>query len=122
MLEKIVMALEEHANQRSTWGRAVLTYSIELIENFSPAEITKLIFLAKERDWDAFEKMLLNGAYDWQQYSYGGCSLIYNKDVDIRLNPPSQRGRCSGEKLLSYQARALKQAYFLLRKAIYNMK
>ena len=61
---------------------------------------------------------LLNGAADWSQYSWGGCSLIYNSDIAERLCNPSElkktrngeRRPNSREEWLDVQARALFQA------------
>lgn len=68
---------------------------------------------AKEcREW------MLNGAQDWEQYSWGGSSLIYNGDIAERLCCPSElkktrngeRRPNSREEWLDTQARALHQA------------
>ena len=66
---------------------------------------------------------MLNGAEDWTQYCYGGCSLIYDKDIAERLATPSEiKNRISKrdgllssmansrELWLDVQARALYQA------------
>ena len=61
---------------------------------------------------------LLNGAADWSQYSWGGCSLIYDGDIAERLCCPSElkktrngeRRPNSREEWLDVQARALFQA------------
>ena len=61
---------------------------------------------------------LLNGASDWSQYSWGGCSLIYDGDIAERLCTPSElkktrngeRRPNSREDWLDVQARALYQA------------
>ena len=61
---------------------------------------------------------LLNGAADWSQYSWGGCSLIYDSDIAERLCSPSElkktrngeRRPNSREEWLDTQARALFQA------------
>ena len=39
------------------------------------------------------KKDLLNGASDWNQYSWGGCSLIYNSDIAERVCSPSKLKR-----------------------------
>ena len=61
---------------------------------------------------------LLNGAADWSQYSWGGCSLIYDSDIAERLCSPSElkktrngeRRPNSREEWLDTQTRALFQA------------
>lgn len=61
---------------------------------------------------------MLNGARDWSEYSYGGCSLIYDGDIAERLCTPGELKRTrhgerrpnSREGWLDVQARALSQA------------
>ena len=62
--------------------------------------------------------VLLNGARDWREYSYGGCALIYDGDIAARVCTPSELRRTHGgqrdpnprETWLDVQARALCQA------------
>ena len=64
----------EKSKARSAWRRGVCDYAIDFIDNLSwenPKEITR--------------DVLLNGAENWGQYSWGGCSLIYNEDICERL-------------------------------------
>ena len=95
---------------RSAWDRAINAYALELLEEY-------------ENNYGAnacapCEKDLLNGANDWSQYSWGGCSLIYNGDIAERTCSPSElKKTCYGEKRpnsreawLDVQARALWQA------------
>ena len=105
---------------RSAWDRGVKAYAEELIK-----------WLRDRITWDRGEgepstlenretvrAALLNGAEDWKQYSWGGCSLIYNGDIAERLCTPSElRRKRSGElppnaaeDWLDVQARALYQA------------
>lgn len=61
---------------------------------------------------------MLNGAQDWDNYSYSGSALIYNKDIANRLCTMSELKRTrngefkpnSRETWLDVQARALYQA------------
>ena len=61
---------------------------------------------------------MLNGAQDWEQYSWGGSALIYDGDIAERLCCPSElkktrngeRRPNSREEWLDVQARALYQA------------
>jgi hypothetical protein len=65
----------------------------------------------------------LNGAKDWSQYSWGGCSLIYDAAIARRLCTPSElkktrngeRRPNSNEEWLDTQARALNQAFRNIR-------
>lgn len=102
---------------RSAWSRAVRTYAAELVESLdSDADLSNEALL---------RKALLNGASDWQQYSEGGCALIYDADIAERLCSPSGLKRCKGgerrpnsrETWLDCQARALGQAAALVRRA-----
>ena len=102
---------------RSAWSRAVHTYASELVEGLSSSDD-----LSNER---LLSKALLAGASDWQQYSEGGCALIYDADIAERLCSASELKRCKGgerqpnarETWLECQARALGQAASLVRRA-----
>lgn len=100
----------ESANARSAWTRGVKAYALDLIAEL-PANV----------DYGSPESLqadMLNGARDWKQYSWGGCSLIYNADIAARLCTPSElkktrngeRRPNSREEWLDTQARALYQA------------
>ena len=64
------------------------------------------------------ERELLNGAQDWHQYSWGGSSLIYDRNIAARLctltelkkTHNGERQPNSREEWLDVQARALFQA------------
>ena len=103
---------------RSAWSRAVHAYAVELVESLDGSED-----LSNE---NLLNKALLNGADDWQQYSEGGCALIYDADIAERLCSPSELKRCKGgerqpnarENWIDCQARALGQAAALVRRAL----
>ena len=65
---------------------------------------------------------LLNGADNWAQYSWGGCSFIYDGYIADRLCTPSEWKKTNGglrrpnknELWLDVQARALRQAAWML--------
>ena len=108
LIQNIRKALEERTD-RSAWDKAVTIYALELMEEFSEnytddEEITK--------------EKLLNGASDWNQYSWGGSSLIYNCDIAEGVCTPSELRKRNGgewkpnrnEEWLDVQARALFQA------------
>mgnify|MGYP003155340187 FL=1 len=67
----------------------------------------------------------MNGASDWEAYSYGGCSSIYNEDIAERLCTPSElrktrngdRNPNVNEDWMQCQARALGQASRLVLRA-----
>jgi hypothetical protein len=66
---------------------------------------------------------MLNGATSWREYSYGACSLIYDRDIAERLCTPSnlrkthhgERQPNSRESWLDWQAHALYQAAWKIR-------
>lgn len=110
---------------RSAWSKGVNAYALELLESleeaadggyFDPEDLNAPKILAKA---------LLNGANDWSQYSWGGCSLIYNEDIAERLCTPSElkktrngeRRPNAREEWLDTQARALYQAASLIKRA-----
>ena len=99
---------------RSAWDKGVKLYAAELIEEM-PADQE---FYGSPAD----KKELLNGADDWQQYSEGGCALIYDGDIAERLCDPTEYKRTregerqpnARETWLDVQARALYQAAALI--------
>lgn len=102
--QEIIKKLESE-NVRSAWQKGVNQYAIELLENLENEEIT--------------ENNMLNGASNWNEYSWGGYSLIYDKDICERLanntekkiTKNGQRKPNKNEEWLDVQARALYQAY-----------
>lgn len=102
---------------RSAWQRGVKDYALDLID-----EIEYYEDYSNERgDYKPDAKLhsiLLNGAADWHEYSWGGCSKIYNSDIAYRLCTESElkitdNGRKppnKSEQWLDTQARALFQA------------
>ena len=105
--------------RESAWAKGVKLYAEELQE-----------FLQDE-NLEATKENLLNGASNWTEYSYGGCSLIYDTDIAERLCTPSELKRKRGGELppntsenwLDVQTRALAQACnMVLRKAKRCMK
>lgn len=68
---------------RSAWDKGVKVYAIELLEELENIENTDNIT----------EKILLNGATNWSEYSWSGCSLIYNDDICERLCTESEKKR-----------------------------
>lgn len=92
--------------RKSAWTKGVELYAQEMREFIEEQRIP----LTKEA--------LLNGARDWREFSYGGCSLIYDYEIAERLCSPSELKRKDGGRLqpnssetwLDVQARALYQA------------
>lgn len=105
---EIINAIKE-VKTRSAWDRAVNAYAVDLLD-----DLANEIPITKET--------LLNGADNWREYSWGGCSLIYNADIAERVCTPSELKKRKGgerrpnsrEEWLDVQARALSQAATLV--------
>jgi len=105
--------------RQSKWSQGVSIYVEELRE-----------FLADEGLAATMEN-LLNGADNWQHYSWGGNAFIYNEDIAERLATPSEiKSRTlkdglsdmanSQEHWLDVQARALYQASRIVLRSLSN--
>lgn len=116
-IEKLYQSIESE-KQRSAWDKGVTKYALELVEQLGE-QINGGYF--EELDLTEPKKVraaLLNGAVNWSQYSWGGCSLIYDSDIAERLCCPSElkktrngeRRPNSREEWLDTQTRALFQA------------
>ena len=113
----------EKVNCRSCWAKGVKAYAIDMV---------KSIEYKKEVSYRFIKSELLNGASDWNQYSEGGCALIYNKDIAERLCTPSEIKKLtrangylkdrpnSRENWIQCQARALFQACELVSNIVRN--
>jgi len=105
----------ESIKPRSAWSRGVQSYALEMVES-AEVELTP----------DNAKSALLNGAQDWKQYSEGGCAEIYDAAIAERLCSPSELKRTKGGELqpnsregwIDVQARALFQAFNLIRRSI----
>lgn len=71
-----------NSKARSAWNKGVKIYAYELVEALEVEEIPQ--------DKTELKSLLLNGAADWKQYSWGGYSLIYDCDIAERLCCPSE--------------------------------
>lgn len=93
---------------RSTWDRGVQAYALELLEDVKDSDLEKVT------DRKGLEKLLLNGARNWEHFSRSGCSLVWREDIAERLYPPSQRDRACSSDLMTEQGIALGQAFDLI--------
>lgn len=114
---KTVQQLREaikNSPARSAWSKGIKLYALDLIEEMPDDQE----FYASPAD----KKDLLNGADNWQQYSEGGCALIYDGDIAERLCSPTEYKRTregerqpnARERWIDTQARALYQAASLI--------
>ena len=116
-LKKQVKELNEKRG-RSAWGRGVAEYAAELLENINNHE-------SEAQTLNELTAQMLNGADSWAQYSWGGCSFIYDFDICKTLCSPSEQKRTNYgdrrpnkvEEWLDVQARALSQAAARIRSA-----
>ena len=100
---------------RSAWKRGVKEYAYELLDNL---EEKAQSYERLPKNGRELEEWILNGAISWEDYSYGGCSLIYDGDIAERLCTPSELKKKDGGRLapnsqeswLDVQTRALRQA------------
>ena len=106
------------APSRSAWNRGVIAYAFELLESLDEA-IDGGYFAAEDIAAPLMlHDAMLNGAANWHQYSWGGCSLIYNEDIAQRLCTASKLKKTRNgawrpnreEEWLDVQGRALNQA------------
>lgn len=110
----------ESLKVRGAWNKGIKWCALYLIEQME--EYTEVVPNRAE-----IESVLLNGARDWKQYSYGGCALIYDEGIAETLCSPSELKRVtrkdgtirqkanSRETWLDVQARALYQACNLIK-------
>jgi hypothetical protein len=100
----------ESKKTRSAWGSGVKEIALDLLDGL---------------DGEPTLENLLNGASNWHEYSYGGCYYIYDSDIAETLCTLSELKRTDNGRLqpnanetwLDVQARALSQAYTLIKRS-----
>lgn len=105
----------EARKDRSAWNRGVNAYALELLEELRERAAYEGRDPKPEKEC---REWMLNGAQNWNEYSWGGSALIYDGDIAERLCTPSElkktrngeRRPNSREEWLDTQARALYQA------------
>lgn len=117
---KELRKLVEEIPNTSAWKRGIKKYTDELLDNLEEkAQINKRL----PKDEKELEEWLLKGARNWGDYSYGGRSLKYNRQIAERLCNPSEfkkkgDGRIApkrGETWFDEQAKALNYAYLRIK-------
>ena len=111
--------LVEEIPNTSAWKRGVKEYAYELLDNL---EEKAQSYERLPKNGRELEEWILNGAISWDDYSYGGCSLIYDGDIAERLCTPSELKKKDGGRLapnsqeswLDVQIRALYQACIMI--------
>ena len=107
---------------RSAWNKGVRDYAEDLFDWY--VRDCKHLDEGDEVTEQITDEVLLNGASNWNEYSYGGCSLVYDGDICKGLCSPSEQEKYQFGELkyrhredwLDVQARALKEASRLVRK------
>lgn len=102
-------------DDRGAWEKGVTAYAFDLVEEIKERAEYEGRNPESEKE---LREWMLNGAQDWEQYSWGGSALIYDGDIAERLCCPSElkktrngeRRPNSREEWLDVQARALYQA------------
>lgn len=117
----------------SAWKKGVLEYAFDIIEN----NVDYIINAKTKPKWNNnmpkdFQAKLLDGAHSWSEASFGGCYLLCNDDIALRLCNYSELKRLhfydgrlaetanAHETWLDVQARALTQAYELVCKMLWS--
>ena len=115
MTKKELIKAIKTSKARSAWAKGVKQYALNMVDEIYPND-TDIVKTDKS--------VYLNGAENWEDYSYGVHSgaLAYDSDIAERLcNPSELRKTDFGRKQpnskatwLDVQARALYQAYMLI--------
>ena len=106
----------ESRSDRSAWNKGVTIYALELLDTIE--ENRKYNNMSAYLEPYEVTPEALNGAENWDQFSYGGSALIYDGDIAERLCNPSElkktrngeRNPNARETWLDVQSRALFQA------------
>ena len=104
---------------RSAWSKGVQYYALFLLERYDE-------YTDYEPNLPLTEATLLNGAKNWKQYSEGGGALIYDEQIastlctptELKITKNGQRQPNKRETWLQVQARALFQAWNLIKSNI----
>ena len=104
------------------WAKGVKGYASEIMDTMQEGAEYEGIDPRDLTEKKALD-LALNGARDWNQYSWGGCSLCYDGDICDALCSPSMQKRYKHGELppnrdeawLDVQARALQNAWRIVR-------
>lgn len=107
---------------RSAWDRGVRIYALEIVDGIEECATWEGEEPANEKE---LLRYALNGAMDWTQYSEGGCTLVYNRQIAERLCTPSELRKTQNgmkdpnprESWIDVQTRALYQAWQRVERA-----
>lgn len=118
-----IIARIEESKTRSAWSAGVKLYALELLEDLKEGIEGGYYCDDDILAPNILDKMLLNGARCWIEYSWGGSSLAYDRQIAQRLCTATELKRTKNGELepnknehwLDVQARALFQANNLIR-------
>ena len=113
----------EGIKPRSAWGKGVKEIAEGLLDQYEE--------IVRDREGSdsvppLTEKTVLNGANSWEQYCYGGCAMIYDREIAKTLCTPSELRRTdhgrkapnSRETWMDVQVRAHVQAWALIKRCM----
>lgn len=91
----LLIELSPMAKNVSKWKKGVKNYALDLIETL-PDNFNLNLRRYSSIFFPEFEKILLNGAKDWTDYSYGGCAEIYDEDIAQKLCTQTELKKTNG--------------------------
>ena len=108
------------AKPRSAWNKGVKKIAEDLLDRYE--EIIRY-WEGSDPVLPLTEKTVLNGANGWEQYCYGGCAMIYDREIAKTLCTPSELRRTDygrkapnlRETWMDVQVRAHVQAWALIK-------
>lgn len=105
---------------RSAWDKGVKEIAENLLDKYEE--------IVRDREGSdpvppLTEKIVLNGASNWEQYCYGGYAMIYDREIAETLCTPSELRRTEFgrkapnlyESWMDVQVRAYVQAWVLIK-------
>ena len=125
-IKRILDVLTSMKKERSKWNRAVHDDAVTMIQSILDDGIDCEIQSSKQ-----IETLMLSGAKDWKQYSYGchGCSCVsdieianhYSTNTELKMTKGGLRRPNSRETWLDVQARGLFQSCYLVKNIYYSL-
>lgn len=127
-ISEIQERIEASYKLNSAWSRGVLQYAKDLLAEISDYNGNGEFNAENIYKNGYIGAMLMNTLpfEAWKGYSWGGCSLVFNKDIAERLCTPSELKKTdygmkrlnSREDWYDVQGKALFQAAELIKKAV----
>lgn len=117
----------ENEQPKSQYEKAKKYYALEICDNIK----NHYNFRNLDKNLENVENLqeyAMNGADSWSQYSWGGCSLVYNEDILQNIFCKSiakkyqNADTVRGIHLLDYQANALVKAFSHIKRILKQIK